>query len=75
MSAVEGASARERKRAYDRARNEALPDAIVLRSLIRGTRLTREDIPPNLIEAKRGNILLRRALRELTHTLADTSDT
>lgn len=72
---AKGRPARELKRARDRARNKALPDSIVLRSLVRGTRLKREDIPENLITMKRGHILLRRALKDLDHTLAEVRNT
>lgn len=69
-SKVQG-TAREKKRARDRARNEALPDSIVVAALIRGTRLTREDIPPELIVFKRQHILIRRELKRLNDVLAD----
>ena len=62
MKAGDGANAREKKRARDKARNEALPDAIVLNALTRNTRLTSEDIPPLLIQLKRQHILLRREI-------------
>ena len=65
------AQMREKKRARDKARNEALPDAIVLRGLIRGTRLVREDIPLGLITLKRTQILIHRELKQLNAAIED----
>jgi len=42
--------------------NEELRDAIVRRSLIKGTTLKPKDIPPELIEIKRTQLKIRRAL-------------
>ncbi len=72
---IGSATARDRKRARDRARNEALPDAIVLRALIRGSRLERAEIPPDLIVLKREHILYRRVLKELNRALLEMGGT
>lgn len=43
---------------------EKLPDALVAKRLIRNTNLTRADIPPELLEAKRLQLKLKRLARE-----------
>ena len=42
----------------------ALPDACVAQEIKRGTALTRADIPPELLEAKRLQLKLKRLARE-----------
>ena len=66
-------TAPDKKRARGRARNEALPDAIVVAALVRGSRLTREDIPSKLIAAKRLLMLIRRELRRLNRLDAQST--
>ena len=58
-------SSEERKikdREYATKRNEELLDTDVRHALSRNTALKREDIPPEMIEAKRLQIKIRRAL-------------
>ena len=50
----------ERKRQH----RAALPDAYVAQEIKRGTALTRADIPPELLEAKRLQLKLKRLARE-----------
>ena len=59
-------SSEERKikdRDHAAKRNEALLDTDVRHALSRGTALKREDIPPEMVEAKRLQIKIRRAIK------------
>ena len=61
----EYSSSKERKikdKEYAAKRNEELTDGDVRHALSRKTRLKKEDIPPEMVEAKRLQIKIRRAL-------------
>ena len=55
---------RDKKAEYLRQYRAALPDACVAQEIKRGTTLTRADIPPELLEAKRLQLKLKRLARE-----------
>ena len=65
-------SSREERKIKDREyavkRNEILTDGYVRHALSRGTTLKKEDIPPELVEAKRLQIKIRRAVINGTNT-------
>ena len=55
---------KEKRSASYKAWVERLPDAYIIRILCHRTGLKKEDIPPEMIRAKRAVMLLKRALKE-----------